>query len=121
MAFPRLNEKEEKGWFSKAFSYVKSQFGQESAIPHHESIQSEAMEIYLEQYKCSLCDMMVMDIEETTREILQIFTKLNDRRIWIEKKPFPEPWLCKQLTKVYYIHVHVITCITGCFNIWADI
>lgn len=103
MAYPQT---ETKNFIIRGFDYLKNRWtGQEPAkgeliIPNHESMQSEALKLYLDRCKSVLLELKVSNIPEVCREMLHIFYKLNNCWIWSDGRPMPQFWKCEQLIEV---------------------
>lgn len=104
MAYPEADS-DDQSVVIQIFDQVTKFFSRSTAsekkmiVPSHESMQSYALTLYLEQFKQDLYDYKINDIEATTGFALQIFNALcfpqtvNDDGIIAE-------WRCHELSKV---------------------
>ena len=69
-------------------------------VPIHETMQFEALPIYLVPHRDSICKYKVSDIESVSTKMICIFTQLNDQCIWTEGERKPHIWKCTLLSQV---------------------
>lgn len=86
-------------YIQRSWNYVMGSSTKESelVIPSHESMQSTALEIYLEQYLTRLKTTSLTGIQASVMEITNIFQLLNKPEVFSERK---NVWHCQELSKV---------------------
>ena len=95
MIFPETKFKQK----IKDFSLWDSKKKELTVPPNHESMQSFALEAYLEQYRAILSECKILNIEATTAKIMHIFETLNIHPV-SNDKGIPSQWKCEELFKV---------------------
>lgn len=98
MACPQRDSEKQNIVF-KFFSKIIGSQSDDIYIPDHESMQSFALEVYLEEFKQALQDCRIKDIEQATKFALQVFNALN-RPETINDSGSISAWQCQKLSEV---------------------
>lgn len=110
MAYPQMEQETKRSFLRIISEHIfQSSTKDEMVIPQHDAMQSYALEVYLDDFKLSLYNCKISDIEATTKHLHHIFNKLNNPETINDREI--KAWPCQDLSQVSNTTSIVYTCV----------